>query len=96
MRVGLLYGFVAGIIWGIAVAANALSPPLASQLTMRRLISWCSSMVITFTLCGLALGFILWWLNERRFRVPPGHCPNCDYDLTGNVSGVCPECGERI
>ncbi len=22
----------------------------------------------------------------------PGHCP-CDYDLTGNTSGVCPECG---
>jgi hypothetical protein len=24
------------------------------------------------------------------------HCPQCEYDLTGNVSGVCPECGERI
>jgi hypothetical protein len=22
-----------------------------------------------------------------------GHCGNCDYDLTGNVSGTCPECG---
>lgn len=28
----------------------------------------------------------------RRHR--PGHCPNCRYDLTGNRSGVCPECGE--
>jgi hypothetical protein len=27
---------------------------------------------------------------------PPGHCPNCGYDLTGNVSGVCPECGEKV
>ncbi len=26
----------------------------------------------------------------------PGHCRNCGYNLTGNVSGVCPECGERI
>lgn len=25
----------------------------------------------------------------------PGHCP-CDYDLTGNVSGVCPECGKAV
>ena len=25
----------------------------------------------------------------------PGHCP-CGYDLTGNVSGVCPECGTGI
>ena len=23
----------------------------------------------------------------------PGTCPHCDYDLYGNVSGVCPECG---
>ncbi len=23
-------------------------------------------------------------------------CQQCDYDLTGNVSGVCPECGTAI
>lgn len=32
----------------------------------------------------------LWW---RDRRVPPGHCLQCGYDLTGNTSGVCPECG---
>ncbi len=26
----------------------------------------------------------------------PGHCGQCGYDLTGNVSGVCPECGWKI
>ena len=27
-------------------------------------------------------------------HVPPAHlCRQCGYDLTGNVSGVCPECG---
>jgi hypothetical protein len=29
---------------------------------------------------------------RRRLR-RPGTCPACGYDLTGNVSGVCPECG---
>jgi hypothetical protein len=29
----------------------------------------------------------------RRFPAGPGHCPACGYNLTGNVSGVCPECG---
>jgi len=24
------------------------------------------------------------------------HCQKCNYNLTGNTSGVCPECGERI
>ena len=29
----------------------------------------------------------------RSRRIPPGHCKACRYDLTGNISGVCPECG---
>jgi len=36
---------------------------------------------------------LLWW-RDRRY--PAGHCRNCGYDLTGNVSGVCPECGTPI
>jgi hypothetical protein len=34
---------------------------------------------------------LLWHLDRRR--IPPGHCQRCDYNLTGNVSGRCPECG---
>lgn len=33
---------------------------------------------------------------RRRHRRTKGLCLNCAYDLTGNVSGVCPECGEQI
>jgi len=29
-------------------------------------------------------------------RIESGHCKKCGYDLTGNVSGVCPECGTPI
>lgn len=29
----------------------------------------------------------------RRAREPHPHCHHCQYDLTGNVSGTCPECG---
>lgn len=47
---------------------------------------------------GLALGCALgiWlcvWRIRRAKRVPPGPCHKCGYDLTGNVSGRCPECG---
>ena len=40
------------------------------------------------TVVSLCLGF------RRVF--PQGHCQKCGYNLTGNVSGVCPECGEQI
>ena len=40
--------------------------------------------------------------NNRRFeeqrraeRRRAGLCERCGYDLTGNVSGVCPECGKN-
>jgi len=29
----------------------------------------------------------------RNYREDPTKCGRCEYDLTGNVSGVCPECG---
>ena len=36
-------------------------------------------------------------LAWRRLRRPlPGHCRNCGYDLTGNVTGKCSECGTEI
>jgi hypothetical protein len=36
----------------------------------------------------------LWFRDYRRFQ--PGHCRKCGYNLTGNVSGRCPECGEQM
>jgi hypothetical protein len=32
-------------------------------------------------------------LFGRSRRIRPGHCKRCRYDLTGNVTGVCSECG---
>ena len=32
----------------------------------------------------------------RQYSLTPGRCGRCDYDLTGNVTGVCPECGWKI
>jgi hypothetical protein len=39
---------------------------------------------------------ISWIVGGRRTRVTSGHCPVCNYDLTGNMTGRCPECGERF
>ena len=45
---------------------------------------------IPFVLVAVPTAF-LWWRD--RHRIPPGRCQKCGYNLTGNVSGVCPECG---
>ncbi len=44
---------------------------------------------------------LLWLVDYGLSRsshdsMQPGHCQRCGYDLTGNVSGICPECGTPI
>ena len=40
----------------------------------------------------------LWRWRRNRHLKSDGmpHCAKCDYNLTGNVSGICPECGTPI
>ncbi len=45
---------------------------------------WIPLLVVSIPICTL-------WYRDRR--APQGRCRKCGYDLTGNVSGVCPECG---
>lgn len=45
------------------------------------------------------LNLVALWLFWREWRKPksrPGYCNTCGYNLTGNTSGVCPECGSTI
>ena len=39
----------------------------------------------------------LWHRDRRLISSSPDHrlCLRCGYDLTGNTSGVCPECGDK-
>jgi hypothetical protein len=41
---------------------------------------------------ALPISFLFW--RDRR-RIPPHCCQSCGYDLTGNTSGTCPECGGK-
>jgi len=40
-----------------------------------------------------ATALVGFWRRRRRAR--QGHCAHCGYDLTGNVTGICSECGAR-
>ena len=46
-------------------------------------------------LSATTLATVLLWYRDRR-RVAPGRCLRCEYDLTGNRSGICSECGEPV
>ena len=43
---------------------------------------------------GLPTAILFW--RDRRRRIPAAHCQKCGYDLTGNTSGRCPECGAAV
>jgi hypothetical protein len=45
---------------------------------------------------GLTVAWVTWKRSEPADRQERGLCTRCGYDLTGNVSGVCPECGTAI
>jgi hypothetical protein len=49
---------------------------------------------IPFLLVAIPTAYL--FRRDGRRRIPPGHCQKCGYNLTGNISGVCPECGEPI
>jgi hypothetical protein len=52
--------------------------------------SW---MVILLTGLYPTVLTVRWFRRARRL---PSECPKCRYDLTGNVSGICPECGTPV
>lgn len=54
---------------------------------------WHLQLPLWSLLLAIGVPTILLWKRPRLFRRRPGHCVSCGYDLSGNISGVCPECG---
>ncbi len=53
-------------------------------------LGWCAFSVVMGMVCRSAAS--IWRGGTRR----EGTCGVCGYNLTGNVSGVCPECGTKV
>lgn len=45
---------------------------------------------------GLSVGIFGVGTQAVRNKLDPRYCNECGYDLTGNASGTCPECGRKI
>jgi hypothetical protein len=81
-----LYGFGTRCVLKYTLAKILLSVALILVLVLTLAPLW--YMVLLF---GIPYMAIIWWPPRRP--PPPGHCAACGYDLTGNLSGRCPECG---
>jgi hypothetical protein len=74
-------------------AAGAMNPslPVANVRTFRISLAW---LVVITAILPLIFGprWVLKTLRTHRAE----HCRRCGYNLTGNTSGTCPECGSPI
>ena len=72
-----------------------MSTPMANPfgLGLNEFSSGPYSIPIWIPFAAVSAPTVAFWLLGRR-RPKPGHCRRCAYNLTGNTSGICPECGE--
>ncbi len=87
--------YIAAVLWlPTALLAFAVRrSPLAPQVSaLEAVVLYCLlQFAYYYLLALLVLRFRSWQVGKHY---PLGHCQKCGYNLTGNVSGKCPECGE--
>ncbi len=56
-----------------------------------------ASALVWTVLCSLLIAVIAYGIAKSLpWWVDPNKCRECSYNLTGNITGKCPECGEVI
>lgn len=89
-------------------AADPAAPAIQSQLyatVARHSAALLLNTRRSLTLSWVAFAGLILWISRhvpgvaaylrRKHRKRTGRCQACGYDLTGNQSGTCPECGTR-
>lgn len=88
-----------GVVFGLGMMGAAVVGTRNQSAFMARLPGGSSSLIVAGQLVASAGGFVaVIPLIRRRLRAAravAGQCRSCGYDLKGNLSGVCPECGTR-
>ncbi len=92
-------GGISGSGWGVTLTPRSIMPGLQGypwlvyKAEPDSEVSWrVVSVPLSLPLVVAAIPTAILFYRDRR-RIPPGHCRKCGYNLTGNVSGRCPECG---
>lgn len=93
-----------GLFWSLCATARVYASPANNLIWPATKPAWLTSSAIRIAgssmwlivLAALA-GFAYILARHRIDRVIAGSvCEHCLYDLTGNESGVCPECGAPV
>jgi hypothetical protein len=103
---GPLVSLSAGLVYFSLEEGQGPSPGWIARLEKPAVVYWpryplkwelsrhtvCCPLWLLFLFAIVPTG-ILWW-RDRPTRI--ACCQVCGYDLTGNVSGRCPECGADV
>lgn len=92
--VGLVVCVLLLSIWLAGVIVVNVYPPLMGTSQPPGFV-WIDRLDLSFLFPLVMVAIPIAFLWHRDRRPPKGHCQKCGYNLTGNVSGVCPECGEQ-
>ena len=78
----VIFSVVAGVRYALGYSVGLQSLPSAVIVVLFAPIS----------------GFVLALAHVERFntKIPDHYCKTCGYDLTGNVTGRCSECGAKL
>ncbi len=83
-----------GFVWQTYSEIHLWPGPPYSVSHSRLVVVPCWFPAAVFALLPAWLTVMRRW--RRRYRLTHGLCLACGYSLTGNVSGVCPECGTAV
>ena len=90
-RLPLVWLAVLGQAAVVLVGSQAVAPMIRSGVPV-----WVTVLVVAAVGAGATLVLVQVALHAARpylLRELPGRCRCCGYDLTGNATDVCPECG---
>ena len=91
----LLIGHGRGLSWGVYPKIHfSVLPNRLPKSPFTVIVHDCLAMPMWIVLASILVPTIVLWRQNRH--IPHSHCQNCGYNLTGNVSGRCPECGTAV
>ena len=77
---------------GLSLYAAILLPSGPRKRDSWEFLCWSLLVVSALMMFGAVYAQVWLWRHPHH----PGTCHSCGYSLTGNVSGVCPECGTPV